>query len=95
MITDWAGVALTKLMVKPDQIGKSFVATGIASAINGARNHLIRHDDEDDSDSNESFYEFENEERSTKRNRQLSTKFAKYSCKKHWMSELRQYEKFY
>jgi len=67
MVVDWVGSALEKLRAKPDLIKKSFVVTGIATAMNGSDDHLVRCDDDDggdaNSDSDESFYGFDNEDR--------------------------------
>jgi len=60
-VVDWVVVAVEKLKAQQALIRKSFVVTGIASALNGADDHHIRNDDELDgaSDSDdEDFYGF-------------------------------------
>jgi len=46
-LVDWIVTAVDKLREKPDLIKKSFVVTGIAPALNGAEDHLVRKDDEE------------------------------------------------
>jgi len=63
-LVDWIVKAVDKLREKPDLIKKSFVVTGIAPALNGAEDHLVRKDDEeaagsdDDDDSENDFMGF-------------------------------------
>jgi hypothetical protein len=49
MIVDWVGSALDNLRGRPELIRKSFIVTGIAPALNGADDHLIRQDDSSNS----------------------------------------------
>ena len=66
LVVDWVGSALDKLRTRPDLVRKSFVVTGISSALNGADDHLVRKDepadDASDDDSDEEFLGFSPDE---------------------------------
>lgn len=62
LVVDWIAAAVSKLKEKPELVKKAFVVTGIANAINGAQDHLVRSDDvisDADSDEEEHFYGFD------------------------------------
>lgn len=52
-VVDWIASAVKNLSKKVDMVKKSFIVTGISPALNGAQDHLVRKDDEnnDNSDS--------------------------------------------
>jgi len=59
LIVDWVGSAVMKLREKSDLVRKSFVVTGIAPALNGADDHLVRKaNDDSEDDSDEEFWGF-------------------------------------
>jgi len=60
LVVDWVAAAVSRLKDKPELIRKAFVVTGIANALNGAEDHLIRRDDTSDVNSDEEeFYGFD------------------------------------
>ena len=71
LIVDWVASAVNNLKGRGDLVRKSFVVTGIAPAINGAQDHLVRKDDVSDdvggsdTDSDTSFYGFAPEDTRT------------------------------
>ena len=64
LLVDWISAAVEKLRERTDVIRKSFIVTGISTALNCRDDHLVRRDENEcDSDnSDEDFYGFTPEE---------------------------------